>query len=216
MSLTSAQILDIVVLVFVAGAAIIGAIRGFFKSIIGVAVIAGSIFIGYITAPMVTPSVVNFLYPRISDKLLEFASRRAIDFSDLTQEQTDTLLKSLMTPATKIACWVVIAIICMIVLGFLGTLIGKAIDQAKAIKSTDALLGAVLGFVTAFLICYLLVFGFVRVGMGDFLAEKFSGSIAYKILYSCVPKASGVIGIELPFVGEIDLKELFKGLNVKQ
>ncbi len=210
MSLTAPQIFDIVVLAVIVMAAILGAIKGFFKSCIGIVVIAASIFIGYKVSPLVTPKAVEWVYPRISDKLLAYATKRGIDFSSLTQEQTDSLLKSLMTPAAKIVCWIIIAIVLMFVLGFLGTLISKAIENAPAIKGADALLGGVLGAVMAFLVCYLFVFAFAKAGMGEYFAGKLDGSIAYRILYSCVPKAAGSIGINLPGIGEINLRDFFR------
>ncbi|MBQ9912569.1 MAG: CvpA family protein [Firmicutes bacterium] len=216
MNLNPSQIFDLVVLIVIAIFAILGAIKGFFKSCIGFAVIAGSIFIGFKVAPPVTPKVVEWLYPRISDKLLNFATKRGLNLSGLTQEQTDSLLKSLMTPATRICTGIVIALVCMLILGFLGTLIGKMIDKAPGIKGANSVLGAVLGAATAFIICYLLVFAAVKLGMGDYFAQTFDSSIAYRILYSCIPKTAGSIGIDLPFIGEINLKDLFKNEKIGQ
>ena len=215
MNLSSSMILDIAVLAFVVIAAIVGAIKGLFQSIIGFAVIGVSIFAGYRLAPLVTPKAVEWVYPRISDKLLDLAAKRNIDLSLLNQEQTDSLLKSIMTPATRIVCWIIIAIICMILLGLVGTLVSKLIEKTPGVNGTNKLLGAVLGAFLAVLVCYMLVFGISKAGMGGVLAIKFEDSIAYKILYSLVPKSSDVIGINLPGIGEIDLKELFKG-DVKQ
>ncbi len=215
MNLSSSMILDIAVLAFIVIAAIVGAIKGLFQSIIGFAVIGVSIFAGYRLAPLVTPKAVEWVYPRISDKLLDLAAKRNIDLSLLNQEQTDSLLKSIMTPATRIVCWIIIAIICMILLGLVGTLVSKLIEKTPGVNGTNKLLGAVLGAFLAVLVCYMLVFGISKAGMGGVLAIKFEDSIAYKILYSLVPKSSDVIGINLPGIGEIDLKELFKG-DVKQ
>ena len=215
MNLSSSMILDIAVLAFIVIAAIVGAIKGLFQSIIGFAVIGVSIFAGYRLAPLVTPKAVEWVYPRISDKLLDLAAKRNIDLSLLNQEQTDSLLKSIMTPATRIICWIIIAIICMILLGLVGTLVSKLIEKTPGVNGTNKLLGAVLGAFLAVLVCYMLVFGISKAGMGGVLAVKFEDSIAYKILYSLVPKSSDVIGINLPGIGEIDLKELFKG-DVKQ
>ncbi len=216
MNLSPATIFDIVVLAVIGMAAVLGAIKGFFKCCIGVVVIGGSIFIGYKLAPLVTPKAVEFVYPKIADKLIAFATKRGIDLSLLNQEQTDSLLKSLMTPATRIACWIIIALLCMFILGFAGTLLGKVIEKTPGVKGTNRVLGAVVGAVMAFIVCYMLVFAFARLGMGDFLAQKFDGSIAYKILYSCVPKTTGSIGIDLPFIGEINLKDLFKNGDIPQ
>ena len=210
MNFSSAQILDLVVLAVLAGAAIIGAINGFFKSIIGVAVIGGSIFLGSKLGPLAAPKAIDWIYPHISDKVLAFANKRGIIPADLTPAQTDDLLKSLMKPAGRVVCGIIIAILCMILFGFLGTLIEKGIDSAPVIKGTNKLLGALMGVILAFLVFYILVFAFSKLGMGDYLAGKFEGSIAYRFLYSCVPNSEDAIGINLPYIGELDLKSLFK------
>ena len=159
MNLNAGQILDIAVLIFIAAAAIAGAIKGLFKSIIGFAVMGVSIFAGYKLAPLITPKAVEWVYPKVSDKLLAIAQKKNIDLSLLNQEQTDSLLKSIMTPATRVVCWIIIAILFMIVLGLLGTLLGGAIDKVPGIKATNKLLGAVLGAVLALLVCYMRGFG---------------------------------------------------------
>ena len=157
-----------------------------------------------------TPKAVEWVYPKVSDKLLAIAQKKNINLSLLNQEQIDSLLKSIMTPATKVVCWIIIAILFIILLGLLGTLIGGMIDKLPGIKATNKILGALLGAFLALLVCYMLVFGISRVGMGGAFESKFEGSIAYKVLYSCVPKSSDVIGINLPGVGEINLKDFFK------
>ena len=210
MNLNAGQILDIAVLVFIAVAAIAGAIKGLFKSIMGFAVIGLSIFAGYKLAPLVTPKAVEWVYPKVSDKLLAIAKKKSIDLSLLNQEQIDSLLKSIMTPATRIICWIIIAIVFIVLLGLLATLLGGMIDKLPGVKATNKVLGVVLGGFLAILVCYMLVFGISRVGMGGAVESKFEGSIAYRVLYSCVPKSSDVIGINLPGVGEINLKDFFK------
>ncbi len=210
MNLSASQILDIAVLIFIAAAAIAGAIKGLFKSVINFVVIGVSVFAGYKLAPMVNPKVVEWVYPKVSDKLMVIAQKKGIDFSLLNQEQIDSVLKSIMTPVSRVACWIAIAILLMIVLSIVGTILSKVIESTPGIKGTNRVLGAVLGAVLALLVCYMIVFGISKLGVGGAFLSRFEDSIAYKVLYSCVPKSSDVIGINLPGIGEINLKDFFK------
>ena len=210
MNFSASQILDIVVLAFIAVAAIVGAIKGLFKCVINFVVIGLAVFLGYKIAPLVNPKVVDWVYPKVSDKLMAIAQKKNIDFSLLNQEQIDSVLKSIMTPVSRVVCWIVIAVVLMILLGLIGTMLSSIIEKTPGMKATNKTLGAVLGAVLAILVCYILVFGISKLGGGGAIQSRFPDSIAYKVLYSLVPKSSDVIGINLPGIGEINLKDFFK------
>ena len=210
MELSISMIVDLSVLAFLLLFIIIGAIKGLFKSLIGVVVVAGSVYLGYRFSPALTPKAVEWVYPRISGKLASFiGSKFGYDMSTVTPETMQRVMTPVLSPVVRVVLWALITVIALLLLGFVGGLIGKLIKKTDGLKSFDRTMGAILGFITAFAICFLLVFGISKFGMTDFIGEKIDGSVSYKILNAFVPDSTGSIVVDLPVFGEVHLDQVF-------
>lgn len=212
MSLTTGNIIDIAVLAFILIKVIAGAIRGAFKSVIGLVVLGVSVFLGYYISPMLTPGVVDWVYPKISDKLTGLAAEKLGMAAELiSAESLESTVKPVLNKPARIVLWVIISVVALLILDIIAKLINKAIKNTPILKGANRGLGAVIGLVVSFAVCFGLTFAISAVGLSDYAEQKTDGSVSYQFFSGLVPKRvkneSGVINI--PVIGEVNVSELF-------
>ncbi len=201
--------IDIIILVFLAFSIIRGAIRGLFKSVIGLGTLAGSVAVGYFTAPLISPKAVDWLYPRLEEKLIAYTEAK---FGLVPGENFEETIKPTLQPYANTIVWVLISVFAFILLEIICNAIHNSMKEKPVINAMNRLLGACFGLVVAVAICFGLVYAAAKLGVSEVLADKLNDSMVYNMLLSFVP--DGVILeskiIEIPFIGEINLEELFR------
>lgn len=201
--------IDIIVLAFLALSMIRGAIRGLFKSVIGLAALGVSIAAGYFTAPLISPKAVDWLYPKLEEKLLAYTEAK---FGLVPGENFEATIKPTLQPYANTIVWVLISILVFIILEVINHAIQNSLKDKPVINAMNRLLGACMGLVVALAICFGLVYATAKLGVSEVLADKLNDSMVYNMLLSFVP--DGVILeskiINIPFIGEINLEELFR------
>ena len=209
--MTTTNIIDICVLAFIVLSTIIGAVKGLVRSIIGFFSFALAIALGYFVSPIVTPSVVDWLYLRLEDKLMDFAeSKMAGAANIIATSNIEETLKKAIENFSHAASWIVISLVALIILNIIGRAIAKGVSKTPGIKGINSLIGAILGLITSVGICYCLVFAISRVGADELIGEDLTSSIAYNFLLSYVPMAlEKITSINVQGIGEINLKDLF-------
>ncbi len=205
----SMNTIDIIVLIFFVFSIIRGAVRGLFKSIIGLVSLGASVAAGYFAAPLISPKAVDWLYPRLEEKLLAYTEAK---FGLVPGENFEATIKPTLQPYANTIVWVLISILVFIILEIICNAIQKSLKDKPVLNAMNRLLGAGMGLLVALAVCFGLVYATAKLGVSEVLADKLNDSMVYNMLLSFVP--DGVILeskiINVPFIGEINLEELFR------
>jgi len=233
----TSMIVNLCILGFVLLTTLIGLIKGLYKSVITVILLAVAIFLGSLAAGPLTPKAVDKLYPKIEGKVIELVEKRAqeestkadfvtllenmglVDLDDLinkiTVENKDEFekgVKDAIYEPVRITLWVIVAIVAFLILSIVGSALGKAIKKSDGLNTINRLLGAALGLATGLFIVWGLSYLTAATGLYETVSKATQQSEVYEFLISTMPE--NVFGkfqtVTLPILGEIDISEIFK------
>jgi len=232
----TSMIVNLCILGFILLTTIIGLIKGLYKSVITVILLAVSIFIGSYASTPLMPKAVDKIYPKIESKVVEIVQKKAEDLPDnvllnlmesmdivnfddfinkITVEDKSGFeqgVKDAISEPVRIILWVIIAIIAFIILSLIGSAIGKAINKTPGFNTVNRLLGGFLGLATGICIIWGLCFGIAAVGLSDVVKDATQNSEVYIFVLKTIPES--VFGkfqtFTIPVIGEIDISNIFK------
>ena len=97
--MSTGMIIDIVLAVILLGCIIIGAIRGFLKTVIAIIVTVVAIVGSVVLSGMISPKVTDIIYPRVEDKLMKLVEEPSLHInigailSNATEKKIDEFLE---------------------------------------------------------------------------------------------------------------------------
>ncbi len=201
-SLSTAAIIDLVLLGVLLIFIIVGTVRGLIKSVLNFAGTILAIIGAAILSGIFTPKAVELLYPHFQDRILNKLDLEAMGFGDLAggatplsglfptlnksiQETVQAAGMSILTGAVRVVLFLLFFVICALLVKLLSSLL-SGVFELPVLKSFNRLGGALFGLIQGMLILYMLIYLAPKIGI-TWLNDHSQGTLLLNFLINVSP-----------------------------
>ncbi len=201
-SLSTAAIIDLVLLGVLLIFIIVGTVRGLIKSVLNFAGTILAIIGAAILSGVFTPKAVDLLYPHFQDRILNKLDLEAMGFGDLAggatplsglfptlnksiQETVQAAGMSILTGVVRVVLFLLFFVICALLVKLLSSLL-SGVFELPVLKSFNRLGGALFGLIQGMLILYMLIYLAPKIGI-TWLNDHSEGTLLLNFLINVSP-----------------------------
>ncbi len=201
-SLSTAAIIDLVLLGVLLIFIIVGTVRGLIKSVLNFAGTILAIIGAAILSGIFTPKAVELLYPHFQDRILNKLDLEAMGFGDLAggatplsglfptlnksiQETVQAAGMSILTGVVRVVLFLLFFVICALLVKLLSSLL-SGVFELPVLKSFNRLGGALFGLIQGMLILYMLIYLAPKIGI-TWLNDHSEGTLLLNFLINVSP-----------------------------
>jgi uncharacterized membrane protein required for colicin V production len=201
-SLSTAAIIDLVLLGVLLIFIIVGTVRGLIKSVLNFAGTILAVIGAAILSGIFTPKAVELLYPHFQDRILNKLDLEAMGFGDLAggatplsglfptlnksiQETVQAAGMSILTGVVRVVLFLLFFVICALLVKLLSSLL-SGVFELPVLKSFNRLGGALFGLIQGMLILYMLIYLAPKIGI-TWLNDHSEGTLLLNFLINVSP-----------------------------